>query len=154
MRVRSCWEKQTNSILTTKYDQPTNSNQQQQKCTNLYKCANFKISNCAIVQVWNCAGLCKPRLLWQRNCVSYLTLLTLRSRVAADLDILPIASGRCLEPCCGCQLVHFSDGWQPGSIYCSALVRIDTSHFFRLLSSHWPRSNTLGFGTKQNCCRL
>ena len=87
--------------------------------------------------------------------------LTLRSRVAADLDILPIASGRCLEPCCGVstrplfdQLVHFLDGWQPGWIYCSALVRIDTSHFFRLLSSHWPRSNTFGFGTKQNCCRL
>ena len=134
------------------------------KFQNLQLCTCASVQDCAglwnCASVWNCAGLCKPRLLWQRNCVSYppahiAVSCRRRFRHFADcqrplLRTLLRVSTRPLFD----QLVHFSDRWQPGSIYCSALVRTDTSHFFRLLSSHWPRSNTLGFGTKQNCCRL
>ena len=96
--------KPTNSTLTKQ----SNTANQQQILTQSVQCAVLTVSQydtqrlCTIVKMCNWARLCeprlcKPRLLWQRNCVSY--LLTLRSRVAADLDILPIANGRSLKPC-------------------------------------------------------
>ena len=48
--------------------------------------------------------------------VSPTVRLTLRSRVAADLDILPIASGRCLKPRCRVSTCPLSDGWKATSI--------------------------------------